>query len=195
MQWSRRSISWTSFSSPWVRARDSNRDVDLAVGRPIVPAHTRRGYRAESRTFDRRTLPLERASLRIERSSLRLVPSSLLIRAKDLLFSYLCRSSLYAGADIGQEEIPLRLTRRPDRGHRVAGRQRGPRGEAVLRSEGRARNRRWLRPQNRRLGGGGPLGRRDHLRRRARPGRQSPSAPPDGQTRGGRHALHRSAGG
>src|SRR5438477_448420 len=45
MQWSRRSISWTSFSSPWVRARDSNRDVDLAVGRPIVPAHTGRGYR------------------------------------------------------------------------------------------------------------------------------------------------------
>jgi len=31
--------------SPWVRARDSNRDVDLAVGRPIVPAHTGRGYR------------------------------------------------------------------------------------------------------------------------------------------------------
>jgi hypothetical protein len=28
-----------------VRARDSNRDVDLAVGRPIVPAHTGRGYR------------------------------------------------------------------------------------------------------------------------------------------------------
>src|SRR5437016_1305686 len=54
MQWSRRSISWTSFSSPWVRARDSNRNVDLAVGRPIVPAHTGRGYRAESRTFDRR---------------------------------------------------------------------------------------------------------------------------------------------
>jgi hypothetical protein len=25
--------------------------VDLAVGRPIVPAHTGRGYRAESRTF------------------------------------------------------------------------------------------------------------------------------------------------
>src|SRR5690349_17363605 len=52
MQWSRRSISWTSFSSRWVRARDSNRDVDLAVGRPIVPAHTGRGYRAESRTFE-----------------------------------------------------------------------------------------------------------------------------------------------
>src|SRR5688500_17585807 len=50
MQWARRSISWTSFSSPWVRARDSNRDVDLAVGRPIVPAHTGRGCRAESRT-------------------------------------------------------------------------------------------------------------------------------------------------
>src|SRR5215217_8762187 len=50
MQWSRRSISWTSFSSPWVRARDSNRDVDLAVGHPIVPAHTGRGYRAESRS-------------------------------------------------------------------------------------------------------------------------------------------------
>src|SRR5262245_21132763 len=33
MQWARRSISWTSFSSPWVRARDSNRDVDLSVGR------------------------------------------------------------------------------------------------------------------------------------------------------------------
>jgi hypothetical protein len=47
MQWSRRSISWTSFSSPWVRARDSNRNVDLAVGRPIVPAHTGGGYRAE----------------------------------------------------------------------------------------------------------------------------------------------------
>src|SRR5881397_2652470 len=45
MQWSRRSISWTSFSSPWVRVRDSNRDVDLAVGRPIGPAHTGRGYR------------------------------------------------------------------------------------------------------------------------------------------------------
>src|SRR2546421_10646783 len=45
MQWSRRSISWTSLSSHWVRARDSNRDVDLAVGRPIVPAHTGRGYR------------------------------------------------------------------------------------------------------------------------------------------------------
>jgi len=28
-----------------VRARDSNRGVDLAVGRPIVPAHTGRGYR------------------------------------------------------------------------------------------------------------------------------------------------------
>src|ERR1700694_1318087 len=54
MQWARRSISWTSFSSPWVRARDSNRDVDLAVGRPIVPALTGRGYRAEARTFDRR---------------------------------------------------------------------------------------------------------------------------------------------
>src|SRR5436853_4505064 len=52
MQWSRRSISWTSFSSPWVRGRDSNRNVDLAVGRPIVAAHTGRGYRAESRTFD-----------------------------------------------------------------------------------------------------------------------------------------------
>jgi hypothetical protein len=26
-------------------ARDSNRDVDLAVGRPIVPAHLGRGYR------------------------------------------------------------------------------------------------------------------------------------------------------
>src|SRR5215831_19399312 len=51
MQWARRSISWTSFSSPWVRARDSNRDVDLAVARPIVPAHTGRDYRAESRTF------------------------------------------------------------------------------------------------------------------------------------------------
>ena len=42
MQCSRRSISWKSFSSPWVRARDSNRDVDLAIGRPIVPAHTGR---------------------------------------------------------------------------------------------------------------------------------------------------------
>jgi hypothetical protein len=51
MQWARRSISWTSFSSPWARARDSNRDVDVAVGRPIVPAHTGRGCRAESRTF------------------------------------------------------------------------------------------------------------------------------------------------
>src|SRR3989442_16034204 len=76
--------------------------------------------------LEERTLPLEGASLRIERSSLPLVPSSLLIRsrachperrarfcawrsaivrhprvAKDLLFSYLCRSSLYAGADIG----------------------------------------------------------------------------------------------
>ena len=28
--------------------------MDLAVGRLIVPAHTGRGYRAESRTFDRR---------------------------------------------------------------------------------------------------------------------------------------------
>src|SRR5262245_52825134 len=45
MQWARRSISWTSFSSPWVRARDSSGDVDLAVGRPIVPPHTGRGYR------------------------------------------------------------------------------------------------------------------------------------------------------
>src|SRR2546422_4903307 len=51
MQWSRRSISWTSFSSPWVRARDSNRDVDLAVGRPIVPAHTGRG-RSEEHTSE-----------------------------------------------------------------------------------------------------------------------------------------------
>jgi len=42
---------WTSFSSPWVRARDSNRDVDLAVGRPIVPAHTGRGYRSHVRSL------------------------------------------------------------------------------------------------------------------------------------------------
>src|SRR6267378_6739200 len=62
MQWSRRSISLTSFSSPWVRARDSNRNVDLAVGRPIVPAHTGRGYRAESRTFGRR-VPRSRHSV------------------------------------------------------------------------------------------------------------------------------------
>src|SRR5262249_17440483 len=59
MQWSRRSISSTSFSSRWVRARDSNADVDLAVGRPIVPAHTGRGYRAESRTFDRRVADID----------------------------------------------------------------------------------------------------------------------------------------
>src|SRR5712671_4409097 len=52
MQWSRRSISWTSFSSPWVRARDSNRDVDLA-GRPIVPAHTGRGYRVPRRAEEK----------------------------------------------------------------------------------------------------------------------------------------------
>src|SRR6187200_835632 len=45
MHSSRRSISWTSFSSPWVKARDSNREVDLAVGRLMVPAHTGRGYR------------------------------------------------------------------------------------------------------------------------------------------------------
>jgi hypothetical protein len=31
MQCSRRSISWTSFSSPWVRARDSNRVVFLTT--------------------------------------------------------------------------------------------------------------------------------------------------------------------
>src|SRR5689334_3633167 len=36
MQWSRRSISWTSFSSRWVRARDSKRDMDVAVHRSIV---------------------------------------------------------------------------------------------------------------------------------------------------------------
>src|SRR5204862_6468015 len=59
--------------------------------------------------------------------------------AKDLLFSYLCRSSLYAGADIGQEEIPLRLARRPDRRHRVASRERRPRGQALHRGKGGAR--------------------------------------------------------
>src|SRR4051812_1227572 len=47
MQWSRHSISWTSFSSPWVRARDSNRNLNVAVGCPIVRAHPGRGYRAE----------------------------------------------------------------------------------------------------------------------------------------------------
>src|SRR6185295_7083183 len=51
MQWSRLSISWTSFSSPWVRARDSKRHVDLAIGRPIVPAHTGRGYRVPPSVF------------------------------------------------------------------------------------------------------------------------------------------------
>src|SRR6266540_4865468 len=108
--------------------------------------------------LEERTLPLEGASLRIERSSLRPIPSSLFIRsrachperrarlcawrsaivrhqrvAKDLLFSYLCRSSLYAGADIGQKEIPVRFARWTDRRHRVAGRQGRPRSEAVLR--------------------------------------------------------------
>src|SRR4051812_24633550 len=71
MQWSRHSISWTSFLSPWVRSRDSNRDVDLAIGRPIVPAHTGRGYRAESRTFDRRVpLPVETSDVRETRERL-----------------------------------------------------------------------------------------------------------------------------
>src|SRR5204862_7554843 len=76
--------------------------------------------------------------------------------AKDLLFSYLCRSSLYAGADIGQEEIPVRLTRCPDRGHCVASRQGRPRGEALHRVERRARDRRRLRNQDRRMAAPGP---------------------------------------
>src|SRR3989454_11552777 len=75
MQWARRSISWTSFSSPWVRARDSNRDVDLAVGRPIVPAHTGRGYRAESRTFDRRVPGSRRSVPRRSRPEVRPGPA------------------------------------------------------------------------------------------------------------------------
>src|SRR6476469_1515234 len=31
MRWSRRSRNWTSFSSPWTRARDGHEVVDLAV--------------------------------------------------------------------------------------------------------------------------------------------------------------------
>src|SRR5947199_143113 len=42
--WVPKSMGMTLLSCE-VRARDSNRDVDLAVGRPIVPAHTGRGYR------------------------------------------------------------------------------------------------------------------------------------------------------
>jgi hypothetical protein len=50
MRWSRRSISWTSFSSPCARARVSNGDGDLAVGRRIISVHAGRVDRAEPRT-------------------------------------------------------------------------------------------------------------------------------------------------
>lgn len=53
MQWSRRSISWTNFSSPSVRARDSNRDDDAA----------RRGARERRRLCDRS--PLHDVCLRL----------------------------------------------------------------------------------------------------------------------------------
>jgi hypothetical protein len=76
MQWARRSISWTSVSPLWVRARDSSRDVDLAVGRPMVPAHTGRGYRAESRTFDRRVPRSLRSVPRRSRPEVRPGPPS-----------------------------------------------------------------------------------------------------------------------
>src|SRR2546422_4442470 len=87
-----------------------------------------------SDTGTRRTHTAPRTSLIANRTVVFATCSFLSsIRAKDLLFSYLCRSSLYAGADIGQEEIPLRLARCADRRHRVAGRQGRPRSEAVLR--------------------------------------------------------------
>src|SRR5436189_4831983 len=144
------------------------------IGNPTLAVEARSfSIKCATPGLAERTLPLERASLRIERSSLPLVPSSLLIRsrachperrarlcawrsaivrhprvAKDLLFSYLCRSSLYAGADIGQKEIPVRLARCADRRHCVASRQGRPRGEALHRVERRARDRRRLRIQD-----------------------------------------------
>jgi hypothetical protein len=49
------------------------------------------------------------------------VAQDLLFVAKDLLSSYLLPQSPHAGADIGYEEVPVRVIGRPDRRHRVAG--------------------------------------------------------------------------
>jgi hypothetical protein len=99
----------------------------LVIGKPTLAVEARSfSIKWATPGLEERTFLLERASLRIERSSFRLIPPSLLIRsrachperrarfcawrsaivrhprvAKDLLFSYLCRSSLYAGADLG----------------------------------------------------------------------------------------------
>ena len=66
-------------------------------------------------------------------------------------------------------EDPLRVVRRPDRRHRLAGHDGRPRGQALDQGRGGARDRRRLRPQVRRLAQGGGLGRRRRVRRRARP--------------------------
>src|SRR6266513_1579003 len=65
------------------------------LGEPLI------GHRRDSRR-DRRTRIAPRTSLIANRTVVFATCSFLSsIRAKDLLFSYLCRSSLYAGADIG----------------------------------------------------------------------------------------------
>src|SRR5438477_3568338 len=86
------------------------------------------GHR-KTRSADQRALIGDRSSDTETRRSL-IANRTVVLRptCSFLSFSYLCRSSRYTGADIGQEEIPVRLARRADRGHRLASCQRRPRG-------------------------------------------------------------------